>query len=90
MEQWKREYVGRLANRIRKMRMETPVLLMLEAHRPLARLGGHLLAVTEPVAAGLVGLERIRRLREILWDAEAVDLLANLLEGKRDDPATTG
>ena len=90
MEEWKKEYVGRLAERIRKMRMETPALLMLEAHRPLARLGGHLLAVGEPLAAGFVGLERVRRLREVLWDAEALELLADLLEGDEDEPAAIG
>ena len=85
MERWKEEYVERLAGHIRRLGLETPALIMLEAHRPLARLGGHFLAVTEPVAAGLVGLERVRRLREVLFDAEAVERLLQLLEGEGDD-----
>ena len=39
------------------------------------------------MAAGFVGLERVRRLREILWDSEAMELLGDLLEGKKDESA---
>ena len=91
MEQWKKEYVQGLAERIRRYKMETPALLMLEAHRPLFRLGGHFLNVTEPVAAGLVGLERVRKFREVLFDGEAVEHLARLLEEEdEDEPASAG
>lgn len=85
MQQWKKEYVEGLAEGIRKYRMQTPALLMLETHRPLLRLGGHFLNVAEPVAAGLAGLERVRRFREILFDAEAVEHLVRLLEQAGDE-----
>lgn len=87
MEAWKKECVERLAGRIRRLRLETPALIMLEAHRPLARLAGHLLAVAEPVAAGLLGLERVERVREVLFDGEAVDLLCRMLEPADDADA---
>ncbi|HHN46188.1 MAG TPA: hypothetical protein ENN09_01990 [Planctomycetes bacterium] len=73
-----------LARWIKRARLQTPFIFLLEAHRPIIRLLGHGLNIFEPVAAGFLGVERIERLRCLFFDPDAVERVAALLQNWED------
>jgi hypothetical protein len=80
------QLVDKIVGWVKRARLETPFAFMLESHLPLARLMGHGLYVFEPIAAGLMGFERVETIRKVLFDPEALEKLrANLAEVDKDD-----
>lgn len=80
MDSAERDVVSGIAGWVKRSRLETPFVFMLESHRPLLRVVGHGLNIFEPVAAGLMGLERVEKLRRVLFDPAAVEMLLKQLK----------
>ena len=86
MDRDSEQLVEKIAGWVKRARLETPFAFMLESHLPLARLMGHGLYVFEPIAAGLMGFERVETLRKVLFDPEALEKLRNsLAKAGKDD-----
>ncbi len=69
------ELIEQLATRIRASGMETPVLFLLEWHRPLAFLGGQVLLSLHPFLAPLLGDVNARELALFFEQEENVERL---------------
>ena len=74
------QLLDRLASEVTRRRMETPSVLALEMHRPLAFLGSQALIVFTPVLAPAFGLENLQRLQKLLEDRENLDRLIDRIE----------
>lgn len=65
--------LARVAAAVAGRGLETPVLLLLEIHRPAGFLLSQGLIVLGPMLAGLVGLDRVQTLSRFLREPGAVD-----------------
>jgi len=75
--------IERLAQGITRLGLETPVLLLLESHRPVTFLAGQALLVAQPLLSTFVDPQLIRDYAELLAQPEAVERLAQRLESAR-------
>jgi hypothetical protein len=73
-------WLQRCAEAVVRRRMETPAVLALELHRPLAFLGSQAVIVATPFLAPLVGLDTVRELTLLLQEPGSVDLLIRRIE----------
>jgi hypothetical protein len=69
-----------LAQRITRLGLEAPALLLLEAHRPLAFLAGQALLVAQPLLTFFTDAEVVQAYADLLAQPEVVDRLARRLE----------
>ena len=72
--------VARVAREVTGRGLQTPVLLLLEIHRPAGFLLSQGLIVLGPVLAGLVGLDRVQTLSRFLREPNAIDRLIAAIE----------
>lgn len=70
----------RAARRVTERRLEVPVILALEMHRPLAFLGSQGLVVFTPMLAPLFGLRNLQVLQHLLADRQNLDRLLERIE----------
>ena len=75
-------YIGRLAAWICRRGLQTPVMVGLEAGRPIAFLGGQLLWVAKPVLSLFYSGNEVSRLAELLEEPAAVEALIATLEAQ--------
>jgi hypothetical protein len=75
--------IERLAQRIIRLGLETPALLLLESHRPVIFLAGQTLLVAQPLLSAFMDPELVEGYAELLAQPEAVDRLAQRLESAR-------
>lgn len=73
--------VRRLADRLTRLGLSTPAIVVLELLRPVGFLCGQALWVLEPIMSPVTG-EAHRRLARSLEDGRAVDRLLSALEGR--------
>jgi hypothetical protein len=75
--------IARVAHEVTGRGLQTPVLLLLEIHRPAGFLMSQGLIVLGPILAGLVGLDRIQTLSRFLREPNAIDRLIAAIEETR-------
>jgi hypothetical protein len=74
------ELLREAAEFIRRRRLETPAVLFLEMHRPLAGLAGLGMPLAQPYLLALFGWKRGVALARLLADPAALDELLALIE----------
>lgn len=80
----KAEMIEKLAGEIHKRRLETPAILFLEMHKPLAGLASQSLVVFSPFLIPFVGIGNIDDYSQLAGDRGAVEALVTRLEELRD------
>lgn len=73
-------FIQQSADAIIRRGWRGPVLVLLEAGRPLAFVGGQLLWLMQPLAALVGSTQRLQQTAHLLEDATAVDALIARLE----------
>ncbi len=76
--------LDKAAHEIRKRRLETPAIMALELHKPLAGLGSSALVVLAPLVGPFFGGDAIRDLSRLLRKRHNVEKLIQRLECSRD------
>ncbi len=74
------ELLERAAQAVVRRGMETPAILFLEMHKPIANLIGHAIWVTMPVWALFWGVGTTNALGELLSDPECIERLIERIE----------
>ena len=72
--------IDELAQKVVKKRLETPVVLFLEMHKPVSFLAGQGLVVATPLLAPLFGVDRLTRYSGILNDRTKLEKLISRIE----------
>ncbi len=70
--------------------METPVVMFLEMHKPLAFVASQAMVVALPMLGPFIGPQRMANLSKLLQDRKNIDVLIERIEDavmRRDDPA---
>ncbi len=75
------EFLNRVAERIKKMGLEAPAVLFLEAHKPLSFIGGQFLYFSLPFLGAIFGFQNVSLFAKILSTQEGVEKLLRKLEG---------
>jgi len=73
-------WIERTAEEVVRRRLEAPVALFLEMHRPLSFLGSQALIVLTPLLGVFVGVENVLKLSRVLEDPRNVERLVNRIE----------
>lgn len=73
--------LSRIVEAVTRRGLQTPLMLALEIHRPLAFTFSQSLIVTAPLLAPLLGLELMQRAARLLQDPSAYDELIARIEG---------
>ncbi|MCB9421040.1 MAG: hypothetical protein H6667_14655 [Ardenticatenaceae bacterium] len=73
-------FLDRLAEIVRRYGLRDPALMVLEAGRPLAFLGGQLLWLLQPALSLLVPGKQVAALAQVLEKPETVSALVARLE----------
>lgn len=81
------ELLDRLADAVARRGLQTPAVLALEMHRPLAFIASQGLIVAGPLLGGLLGIERVQRVSRLLREPGALDALLARIENARNGPA---
>jgi hypothetical protein len=75
-------FINQLADSIFRRGLQVPILVGLEAGRPIAFRGGQMLWVAKPVLALFFSGNEVSRLAELLEEPAAVDALIATLEAR--------
>ncbi len=65
---------------IRRRRMETPAIIALELHKPLANVGANALVVMAPFAVPFLGYDGVHDLSRLLRKRDNIERLIQRLE----------
>ena len=72
--------LDKVEKEIRRRRMETPAIMALELHKPLANVGANALVVLAPFAVPFVGYDNIRDVSRLLRKRDNIEKLIQRLE----------
>ena len=75
-------YLNQVADKICLYGLQGPILIGLEAGRPLSFLAGQLIWICQPILRMVVSAEKIKKTALLLEDEKAIDHLINLLESR--------
>ena len=67
------ELIATLAQRIHQYRLETPAILFLEMHKPLAFIGSQAVLVAAPFLAPFLGMDRVEAFAELISTPDGVE-----------------
>jgi hypothetical protein len=73
-----------VAQRVVRLRMETPAVLFLESVRPLSFVGSQALVFFEPFAQALFHWEQYERFTKLVADRDNLERLTRLIEDEAD------
>ena len=76
----------KLVTRVSKYKMETPAIFALEAHKPLANLGGNASLVVSPFLIPIFGYDAFNDYSRLLSKRENWERLVDLLDESRQTP----
>ena len=96
-EYWDREptdaetaaLIEKAANAIRRRKMETPAILALELHKPLANTGAHASMFFAPFLVPFFGTEGVGKYSAVFRKRENLERLIDMLAAPPDDPVNT-
>jgi hypothetical protein len=74
------ELLKRIADRIKRMGLQVPAILFLEAHKPLAFIGGQALFFSAPFLGLLFGFQNVSLFADILSRPGGMERLLRKLE----------
>jgi len=83
----KQVLVEKVAQAVHKRRLETPSILFLEMHKPLASLASQSLIVFSPFLIPLVGIQNLDDYSQLVCDRKAIEDLICRLEELRESPS---
>jgi hypothetical protein len=83
----KTELVEKVAQAVHKRRLETPSILFLEMHKPLAGLASQSLVVFSPFLIPVVGLQNLDDYSRLVSDRKAIEDLICRIEELRESPS---
>lgn len=72
--------IDNLARRIVRRRLETPAIMFLEMHKPVAFLASQCMLMASPLVAPLLGRWEIEKYSRLLNSPENVELLIHRIE----------
>lgn len=72
--------IDEIARDVVRRRLETPVILFLETHKPLSFVASQALVVGSPVLGALFGIDRVARYSGLLRSRENVERLIRRIE----------
>ncbi len=75
--------VERVAKEIKKRHLETPAILFLEMHKPLANIVGHAAVAFSPFMMPFLGFKTVDEYSQFFSDRQNVELLIQEID-KRD------
>ena len=78
------ELLVAVAQRVVRLRMETPAVLFLESVRPLSFVGSQALVFFEPFAQALFHWEKYERFTHLVADRDNLERLTRLIEDEAD------
>jgi len=73
-------FLESIARRIHAYGLETPAVLFLEMHKPLAFIGSQAFLVASPVFAPFIGMDRVEAFAELMSEPDHVERLIQRLE----------
>ena len=79
-EEERNELVRKAAHEIKKRKMETPAVLMLEMHKPLSYLASQAAIVFSPFLVPLVGFDNVNDYSRLLSNRDNIERLLEELE----------
>ena len=79
--------IERLAREVTRRRLEVPLILALEMHRPLSFLGSQALVVFTPLLAPAFGVDNLHRAARLLEEPGNLDRLLDRIEALAADRA---
>lgn len=85
-EEQKGGLIEKAAQAIHKRRMETPAILALEMHKPLAGLASQSLVVFSPFLIPFLGFQNIDDYSRLAGDRSSIEALIRRLEELRETP----
>lgn len=80
--------IDELARKVVSRGMETPAIMFLEMHKPVAFLASQSVLVASPFLMPLFGPEGVRKFSQLLGDRENVELLIRRIEDLADEKAS--
>jgi hypothetical protein len=84
--------ISDLAKAVGKRELETPAILFLDMHKPLAYMGGHAMVATAPFVAPFLGTDQTEGWSRLMATPGGVERLIQKLEEQRAargvEPAT--
>lgn len=75
------DFIAAYADKIKKLRLETPTVLLLEMYRPAASLLYNSTILLKPLLSPLFGHQRYLNIQELLSDREKIEQLIRKIEG---------
>lgn len=85
-EEQAEELIQKLANQIIKRRMQTPAILFLEMHKPLANLAGHTTVAFSPFLIPFLGFQGVDDYSRLMKERRNWDRLIDVLDSSRETP----
>ena len=76
----KTSLVERVAKEIKKRHLETPAILFLEMHKPLANVAGHAAIAFSPFIMPFLGFKTVDEYSQFFSDRQNVEMLIQELE----------
>jgi hypothetical protein len=76
--------IDEIARWVVRRRLETPAILFLEAHKPLASLAGHSVVFAAPLMAPLFGMKRMDQLQRLMESSANLDRLIDRIEERAE------
>jgi uncharacterized protein (DUF1778 family) len=78
--------IEKAANEISRRNLQTPVILALEMHKPLANVGGQAAIVFAPFMVPILGFDFVNDYSRLLSNKENVERLIRRLENPGEQP----
>lgn len=77
--------IDELAQKVVDKRLETPVIMFLEMHKPISFLASQAMVAAEPILVPLFGPEGVEKYRMLFDSPENVELLIERIEDLSDE-----
>lgn len=84
LDEQDRALLGRLADRILELRLETPAVLTLETAKPMSVIAGQGMLFFEPIVQAMFGLGDYRRIALLIEQRPAIEALIQMIEARAD------
>lgn len=81
--------LGALAEKVRRRGLQTPAILALEMHKPLASFAGCSAIALAPFLVPLFGYDRVHEATRVLSRRENLDKLIEMIDAPTETPCPT-